>query len=152
GTLLLHPQWREEAVRAEAGSPAYEQHVVMLCDVGIAEQQIEGARCVRLDSQRKSIASAFTQHAQEVFEELQGIVRSRPTGPVLVQVVVPAEGEPGVLAGLSGLLKTARQENPNVIGQVVAVDALEDVRGLVEKLRENRRSSDPEVRYRQGQR
>ena len=52
---------------------------------------------------------------------MQEILQGKPVGKVLVQMVVAAEEEQGVLAGLSGLLKTAGLENPQLQGQVILI-------------------------------
>ncbi|WP_155742176.1 SDR family NAD(P)-dependent oxidoreductase, partial [Paenibacillus polymyxa] len=74
-------------------------------------------------------------------------------GRVLVQLVVAAAGEGQLFSGLSGLLKTARLENPKLIGQLIEVGQGESEESLRAKLEENSRSPvDGWIRYEGGQR
>src|SRR5205823_11485804 len=56
-----------------------------------------------------------------LFELVQQILRGAPRHEVLLQVVVPV-AESWRFAALTGLLKTAHLENPNLIAQWIAVD------------------------------
>jgi polyketide synthase PksN len=158
GTLLLEPVWKEQCVASEAVAPRYAKHVVMLCEPDEAspesvESQINGVRCLSLQSEQKGIEERFQAHAGRAFEEIQGILREKFSGEVLVQIVVPGEGEQRLFSGLTGLLKSAQLENPGIKGQLIEVEAGEDVAGIVEKLRENGRSPvDTHIRYRDGRR
>jgi polyketide synthase PksN len=158
GTLLLEPVWKEEGVAPEAVAPQYAKHVVMLCEPdGVSPESIEsrinGVRCISLQSEPKGIEERFQAHAGRAFEEIQGILREKFSGEVLVQIVVPGEGEQRLFSGLTGLLKSAQLENPGIKGQLIEVEAGEDVAGIVEKLRENGRSPvDTHIRYRDGRR
>src|SRR5213079_2667492 len=102
------------------------------------------------------LAQRYCEYALGCFEKLQSILRSRPAGKVLVQVVVEDAGEQAVLAGLAGLLKTAGLENPKIAGQLVLVPAGTTAGELAgwmgaEKSRSNG-GVDAQVRYRQRQR
>ena len=63
----------------------------------------------------------------------------------LIQLIVPGKGKNRLFAGLSGLLKTACQENPAIQAQVMEVDTWETEETLVEKLVEN--AGIPEARH-----
>ncbi|WP_145984448.1 type I polyketide synthase, partial [Bradyrhizobium nitroreducens] len=151
GTLLQHPQWIAQPVAGEATVPSYSQHVVVLC--GVRDRAMDGlqdVRCLSALPPEVSIADGFAHYAQQVLEVLQRIMDAKVSTPVLIQVVVPAQDDQEMLQGLSGLLKTARLENPNVLGQVIGIDRQADDR-LIDVLRENSLSpGDQQVRYRQG--
>ncbi|WP_186121925.1 hypothetical protein, partial [Burkholderia gladioli] len=74
--------------------------------------------------------------ARHVFLRLQALAAEKPASDVLVQVVVPLTGELAVLAGLSGLLKTARLEYPRLRTQLLCLPA--EMNGVVmgDRLRE----------------
>ncbi|MCJ1223326.1 SDR family NAD(P)-dependent oxidoreductase, partial [Paenibacillus polymyxa] len=79
--------------------------------------------------------------------------KDKPAGRVLVQLVVTAAGEGQLFSGLSGLLKTARLENPKFIGQLIEVEQGESAESLLAKLEENSRSPlDGWIRYEGSQR
>ena len=59
---------------------------------------------------------------------------------MLVQIVIPAQGERQLFSGLAGLLKTAQLENPKLIGQLIEVEPGDDAEGIAEKLKDNSRS------------
>ncbi|MEA2488771.1 MAG: hypothetical protein QOH21_563, partial [Acidobacteriota bacterium] len=80
------------------------------------------------------------------FERVQTILRSKPQGKVLVQVVVSDE----LLAGLSALLKTAALENPQLSGQVIVVPEITTSDELSRLLETEQYSPEPLIRYDHG--
>jgi acyl transferase domain-containing protein/ubiquinone/menaquinone biosynthesis C-methylase UbiE len=158
GTLLLHPGWKEQAAahEAEAAVPDYAQHLVILCEpkerwkMGNEE---DGFIIIELQSKQKNIEKRFQTYAARVFGEIQRIIKEKPEGKVLIQVVVSTQDEGQLFSGLSGLLKTAQLENPKLIGQLIEVEPGEDSQGIIEKLEDNSRSPlDDQVRYQDGKR
>ncbi|MCP4287947.1 MAG: SDR family NAD(P)-dependent oxidoreductase, partial [Gammaproteobacteria bacterium] len=163
GTLMLQPDWKEQDIAPEAPVPDYAQHVVILCESGEdslqhIESHIDGVRVLPLqseqtDSDPTGITKRFETYTLHVFEEIQRILKAKPKGKVLIQIVVSMEKEQQLFSGLSGLLKTAHLENPHMIGQLIGVDSGEETEGLIEKLLENSRSpGDQEIRYQDGTR
>ncbi|GBF33017.1 malonyl CoA-acyl carrier protein transacylase [Desulfocucumis palustris] len=159
GTLLLHPCWKEQAVNKEATDPVYAQHLVLLCEPDEVtresiETQMNGVRCLPLELfQQNGIEERFQAYAARAFEEIQNILKNKPQGKVLIQVIVSTREEQQLLSGLSGLLRTARLENPKLIGQLIEVEPGENSTGIVEKLKENSRSPvDNQIRYQAGKR
>ncbi|AOY76261.1 SDR family NAD(P)-dependent oxidoreductase [Clostridium formicaceticum] len=157
GTLMLHPYWKEQTVSKEAQTLDYAEHVVILCQSAEATQEsienhINGVRCLSLQAQEAGIEAGFQSYAIEIFEEIQSILKSKPTGKVLVQIVISPQEEQQLLSGLSGLLKTAQLENPKILGQLIEIEADEDLEGIIEKLQENSKSSTNHVRYQKGKR
>jgi polyketide synthase PksN len=100
-----------------------------------------------------SIGERFQAYALQLFEEIQAILRSSPTGKVLVQLVLPFQENQALYPALSALLKTAQLENPHFIGQVIEVEA-GDSQDLIEaRLQENSLSpADQWIRYQLGRR
>jgi len=158
GSLLLEPDWKEELVAANAVEPAYDQHLVMLCEPGeyyreSIEPHMKGVLCFILESGHSNIAKRFQTYAVRAFEEIQSIIKDKPQGKILIQIVTHGKGEQQTFSGLSGLLKTAQLENPKIIGQMIEVEKPEDFAGIVEILKENSRSPiNNYVHYQDGKR
>jgi polyketide synthase PksN len=137
-TMLLEPHWEAQAV-APAGAAAYAHTLVALCGMGDLRAVdvaalLPEARCVEFGG-GEELAHSYAQVVQGLLGELQAIGQGRPAAPVLIQAVVPAGGQEQALAGVAGLLKSARQENARLVGQVIAVDPADDVAGLAARLR-----------------
>jgi polyketide synthase PksL len=127
GTLLAVPSWQESAI--EAGGHDYAEHHLL--------------------SLREVRHEQYLEYALACFERVQAMLRGKPQGKVLLQVVA---GD-AVFAGLSALLKTASLENPQFAGQVILVPAEmtpEEVSRLLEQ--EWRGVLDPIVKYGNGAR
>ncbi|HEU4816168.1 type I polyketide synthase, partial [Janthinobacterium sp.] len=149
-TLLLQPHW-QTPTPAMTPAPLYAAHEVIVCGVpGVDEQRLCGAldaQCVVVPPAEGDVATAFHHYAQAVFTKLRTMLATADGGTQLLQIVVPARGESQTLAGLAGLLDSARLENPRLIGQMIALDAVEDVAHLAEQLREHgRRPDDRRIR------
>jgi acyl transferase domain-containing protein/aryl carrier-like protein len=156
GTLLATPVWRAEA-STEGRGVEYAEHHVILCELpkaGSMELQslLAGTRCLSLHAEeRENIAQRYTRHALACFDRIHAVLQLKPAGKVLVQLAIPADREEALLAGLSGLLKTATLENPQLIGQVVLVPAgaaAEEVAGYLRN--EKSGAVVAVVRYRDG--
>ncbi|MCU7925176.1 MAG: SDR family NAD(P)-dependent oxidoreductase [Candidatus Thiodiazotropha sp. (ex Dulcina madagascariensis)] len=158
GTLLLRPEWDARTIDGAIEPPTYAQHLVVLCAVeGIAaravEERLPGATCLEAATETGGIAARYESAALRVFEVIQSVLRDKPRGRVLLQVVVPAQGEAQVFAGLVGLLKTAALENPKLTVQLLEVAAAEERDGLAEKLKlDSRYPADQHIRYADAQR
>jgi polyketide synthase PksN len=154
-TLMLKPCWKTQEAPEKAFTGAYARHLVILCEPdGISADSVENrmkrVRCLTLNSKQARIDRRFHSHASRVLEEIHNILESKPENDVLIQIVVFSRDERQLFAGLSGILKTARMENPKILGQIIEV---EDGEGIVEKLQENSRSAtDCRVRYDNGRR
>jgi polyketide synthase PksN len=88
-----------------------------------------------------------------VFEEVQNILKARPAGKVLVQLVVTSQEDQPLYSALSGLLKTAQLENPQLVGQVIEIEPGESQEVIEAKLEENRLCPEDQwIRYQNGRR
>ncbi|MCG8618361.1 MAG: SDR family NAD(P)-dependent oxidoreductase, partial [Desulfobacterales bacterium] len=164
GDMMLKPMWREKKAESEAGIPAYTKHLIALCGIPnakTAEAALQPVRAafgdaeiinLEVGTKARTIHKRFSHCALTLFEKVQAVVQSKPKGKVLIQVVV-TDGhgrESRLFSGLSGILKTARLENPAVIGQVIRV---EDADGLEDLLGENSKyPEDANISYRDGKR
>ncbi|WP_156497403.1 KR domain-containing protein, partial [Paenibacillus jamilae] len=143
----------------EVEAPVYDRRIILLCEPDEAlserlEARVNGAAQVLAFTSGKSrLDERFQAYAVHAFESIQGLLKDKPTGRVLVQLVVAAAGEGQLFSGLSGLLKTARLENPKLIGQLIEVEQGESAESLLAKLEENSRSPvDGWIRYEGSQR
>jgi acyl transferase domain-containing protein/acyl carrier protein/SAM-dependent methyltransferase len=158
GTLMLQPVWKEQPISREGISTEYERHLAVLCEPGEGirqniEAQMSGARCLILQSENKGIEERFRDYTIRVFEEIQGILKEKPKGRTLVQILVFTREEKQLFTGLSGLLKTARLENPKLIGQLIEVETEGYWGEITEKLKENSQNPyDSHIRYQGGKR
>ncbi|HVI53489.1 MAG TPA: SDR family NAD(P)-dependent oxidoreductase, partial [Luteibacter sp.] len=148
---LLRSEWVPQPV-AGGDATLHASHLVMLCDSARAFRPdasevlsaLPGANCVVVEPS-ESLANVYESAANILLAHLQS-VGGRP-GSHLVQIVVPASGPLSPMAGLAGMLRTARRENPDLLGQIVHVDEGQDV---LQALRENRDSPVTEIAYRDG--
>src|ERR1041385_6995573 len=156
GPLLLTPVWQTKGVPA-SHIDYTDQHVV-LCDPKVDLEKLETAlphsQLLSLHAgQEGSIAQWYSDCAVGCFERIRAVLRSKPQGNVLVQIVVAGDREQALLAGLSGLLKTAALENPQFIGQLILVPAETTGEELAAHLQAERSDApEPMVRYEHGAR
>ena len=147
-TLMFQPDWVEEAASVANRMPEYEQHLVLLCGLDHIlnydiEHQMTGVRCLTLkptlqsspQSTRTSTAQRYEIYALQVFDEVQKLLKSKPMLKVLVQIVMINKDEEQLFAGLSGMLNTARLENPKFSGQLIKLDTAERLNQIVTKLK-----------------
>ncbi|OMF38995.1 SDR family NAD(P)-dependent oxidoreductase, partial [Paenibacillus peoriae] len=158
-TLLFEPTWKKKNVQLEAEVPAYDRRMVLLCEPDEAlherlEASLNGAvQVLAFQSGKSRVDERFQAYAIQAFESIQSILKDKSEGRVLVQIVVRNAGEGRLFSGLSGLLKTARLENPKFIGQLIEVDQGEQAEGILAKLKDNSRSPmNSWIRYENGQR
>ncbi|MES2347144.1 MAG: SDR family NAD(P)-dependent oxidoreductase, partial [Pseudomonadota bacterium] len=153
-TLLWQRRWSPLAQSMSTPAPAYGQRLVLLAGAdgaaGVIESRL-GARCVVLPASG-TLAQRYTAAAQQLWAELHALLATRPAASVLVQLVVAGGGEGATLVGMSGLLKTARIEHSQLVGQVLEVYGEVDAESLAAVLHEA--AAMPQataLRYAQGQ-
>ena len=123
--LLAHPVWKHRPVEA-VPLPPYERRVRL-------EPKPSGA----------TEAERYRSLCVQVFEALKPVV-SELGVRTLLQVAHPGGEERGLYAGLAGLLKTARLENPGIVTQLIEIGAGDIAAALDESAR---CPDDVEVRY-----
>ena len=172
GTLLLQPLWRD-SVPAEGIDPlAVASQQIFLCGFNELQQplqaQLPEARVHLLSAEIKPAVEPFTQAATTLFTAVQKLLRDKPSAPVLMQLLVansvpsqsdnpsshtPLSYTPSFYTALSGLLKTAQQELPQLTVQIIECDPAASTETLREILQANRSSpTDREIRYIDGRR
>jgi acyl transferase domain-containing protein/acyl carrier protein len=152
GSLLATPVWQTSGVEASASTVEFAEHHVILCELSKVDAERLGTSILSLQAeQQKSVAQRYSDYALACFERIQAILRSKPQEKVLVQIVIADHPEHLVLAGLSGLLKTAALENPQLIGQLIVVPAETTAEELAIWVRDEKtRGLDTLIRYEHG--
>ena len=156
--MLVEPQWKAQDLSSDVTEQGYSQHHVILCDrPKITQQQIKArlkdVQCLILESKNKDIAQSYKSYTVQIFEVIQTLIKTKSKEHVLIQVVVPNEGDGQLLSGITGFLKTVQIENPKLICQLIETDTNDNVDGLLAKLTENRISPyDAHIRYKNNQR
>ena len=157
GSVLASPVW--QTIAARAGGMVYAEHHVILCelsdvDAATLSTLVPHSQCLSLyRSDQRNIAERYSEHALACFARIRNILESRPEGKVLVQIVVAGGEEQALLAGLSGLLKTAALENPRLVGQVILIPTDVTVEELARRLEaEKSGGTEALVRYQEGAR
>ena len=110
GTLLATPVWQASALSTTANKVDYIQQHVILCEIPkVNAAQLEAllphSHCLALSSPQEDIATRYSEYALVCFERLQKILKGKPRGKALIQIVVADDQEQPIFAGLSGLLK-----------------------------------------------
>ncbi|HXH41801.1 MAG TPA: SDR family NAD(P)-dependent oxidoreductase, partial [Thermoanaerobaculia bacterium] len=158
GLFLATPVWRTGGDREASLDVGYPQHEVVLCDRSAADAEelsslLPGTHCIALHSDQKDIAQRYSLVAVTCFENIQAILRSNPDGKILVQVVVADDGERALVAGVSGLFRTAALETPRLMVQLILMPAEIAAEELAARLvDEKSHGASPLVRYQNGSR
>ncbi|MCP5007094.1 MAG: SDR family NAD(P)-dependent oxidoreductase, partial [Planctomycetes bacterium] len=158
GTLLATPVWKETAKLSSATRQPYAEHQVLLCGMpGVKAKELQSlipeSNCINLKSNQDQIETRFIEYAVRCFEMIRELLEKKPQGKVLIQILVPNTWEQSLLAGLSGLLRTAALENPKIIGQLIEINLEETLEGLVGIAQENGICpQDSHIRYQENKR
>ncbi|PYS30179.1 MAG: hypothetical protein DMG11_06165, partial [Acidobacteria bacterium] len=176
GSLFATPVWHASGVEVSAAQSniEYTEHHVILCELSKVDSirlggLVSRSHCLSLNAgPQENIAQRYSEYALACFERIQALfpvaavydrresaiddIRRSQTaatvGKVLVQIVVADHQEQALLAGLSGLLKTAALENPQFIGQLILAPALTTAEELAKWLQaEQPRPLDTLIRY-----
>ena len=158
GTILATPIWKpvESATSIEKPFIFAQQHIILYelsnVNAGQVESLLLNSKCHQLQvAKQENVSDRFSNCALACFEKLQSIIKSRPQGKVLVQIVIPNNQEQAMLAGLTGLLQTVTLENPNLLGQIIFTDGQKTADKLAEQLRHDQcRPQDTIIQYNGG--
>lgn len=154
--LMCKPVWMDQAVDLDKGSQNWSRHLVVLCDLDkffadSTEQdiaaRISGASCTRLHL-NGAIEDSYQDAAIQIFEIIKQVFALKTSGNTLLQVLIPGRGKGKLLAGLSGLLKTANRESSRFFGQLIELEASETGNGLAAKIiAESHAQEQVQIRY-----
>ncbi|MEJ2416447.1 MAG: SDR family NAD(P)-dependent oxidoreductase, partial [Exilibacterium sp.] len=168
-TLLMRPEWRHQPVTETSGATVFAQHCAILCGVKaevkesiqhLFNKSIEKIPKIYLHEIRSSsdIDERYQHLTDQVYKTLQDLLKAQLKSKVLIQVLITlpldsAVTEQALFSGLSGLIKTACKESPNILGQVIEVLSNESANSIVKKITENSYSPyDVDIHYRKGSR
>nr|BAP05594.1 CalF [uncultured Candidatus Entotheonella sp.] len=141
--LAYRPVWKDAPIPSQRVTDDISRQV-FLC--GLPEGGPEPEVSYRhLHSDQLTPDARYTDLAIQLFEQIRALFEARERGRVLVQVLVPGETEDGY-SGLAALLKTAHQENPRCLFQLIELDeqALQEIPRI---LREDRHPEETHIRY-----
>ncbi|GAA2264340.1 hypothetical protein GCM10010145_44530 [Streptomyces ruber] len=153
--MLIRVDWQDAEDTTAEEACTGKRHVV-LCELEPSDAAVP-ALARALDGTCESwqadgdVAARYTEYARRLLTLLRDLARDSARGTRLVQVVTPADTP--WLAGLSGMLRTARAEHPQLLTQLIETDGRPTVEGLADSLR--RAGADPAeeaVRVRRGRR
>jgi amino acid adenylation domain-containing protein len=118
--LLFAPRWRDQA--ATAGTAA-QRRLVVLCEpppelTPNLVAALAPAEVVVWEADASPLDARYARYAARLLDLLQTLFKDRPDAAI-VQVAVPLGS---VMEGLAGMLRSARQERPSVLCQLVALD------------------------------
>lgn len=141
GILMAKPLWKTfkipqipETTEAEFA----EKHIILceMSDIETSQLQtlIHYNHCIQLEASQKNIAERYTGYALTCFEHIKTIIKNKPKAKTLIQIVITNDKEQALFSGLSGLLKTAAQENPMLTGQMILTKSTIQTKELVEQL------------------
>jgi amino acid adenylation domain-containing protein len=112
--MMFEPTWLPVEAGVAVDPTRFAERLVLIAQL----RPLPGCRMLTADGD--SVAARYVSYAQQLLAELQRIA-SGPSRTVLLQVAVPDTPEGEMLAGLSGMLKTAHLEIPSLWCQLIAV-------------------------------
>ncbi|WP_193173346.1 SDR family NAD(P)-dependent oxidoreductase [Nisaea nitritireducens] len=126
-TLYAAPSWVEREIVVEPShTPDFQQRIIVTAGLPAlkADKATAGLTTLNLGTQKaEETANWIEASATRLFEQIKALLENERGRKILMQLAVPNSGDAQLVAGLSGLLKTARMEFPNFYGQVVEVPA-----------------------------
>ena len=160
GTLFATPVWesRPQPEWSRSAPSSYSQHWIILCEMAQVnskevETLISNSQCLLLQTAQRNIAERYSEYGLRCFDLVQKILQGKPQGQVLIQLVVSSQQEATLFAGLSGLLKTASLENPQLHGQIIVTSAQVTAGQLARQLSESQtRAEESIIKYDEGTR
>jgi polyketide synthase PksL len=143
GLLLACPQWQAAPAPAAAAPATGGRHQVALC--GLPHLDAARLQAALPDSDAVVIAlpgtpdggstgERYRAAALAVLERLQALLKAAPAAAGSFQLVIADDGGDAPLAGLSGLVDTARLEHPQLTGQLLLVESDIDEAALAQHL------------------
>ncbi|HEY0858153.1 MAG TPA: beta-ketoacyl reductase, partial [Albitalea sp.] len=151
GPLLFTPQWTVAAAPTAPTAEHARRQVLLSSELQhlatALKAVLPGAGCEVLPA-RPRLSERYEAATLALLQAMQ----STPSAARLVQLVHSTDGDAACMAGLSGLLKTARHEHPQLIAQAIGLAAAPTANALVAALNDAARRPDEAVlRYDGGQ-
>ncbi|MEX3605205.1 MAG: SDR family NAD(P)-dependent oxidoreductase [Burkholderia sp.] len=150
--LLSRHAWQDAPASQAAPDPALTRRLLLVSiDPQPAWQQLGKGELLQAASVQPEEACAILY--TQVFERLKAWLEEKGRDTCLWQIAIAGQGIELLLAGLSGLLRSASQESRRLLGQLLILEGDEDVASLRARLDDNAASPfDSLVRYREGRR
>jgi len=141
--LCASPIWKLDAETNVSHATEYTQHHILFLqatqtEASQLEKLMPESACFHIETKQKSMVDRFSDIAIACFENIKKLLSSKPTGKILVQIVIENTQEAVVYTSLSALLKTATLENHNLVGQIIISDQVKSTQKLAEQLRYER--------------
>lgn len=167
GLAIFRPVWTRkpcpapDVARAQEGSAGGEHRLVLcgfreqgrLVQEAVLQGRLPETTVAQLESSERTLAARFESCSTQLFELIQGAIRTKTRKRSVLQVLVPSEGPDAAFSALVGLARTACLENPKLSVQVLALSEKDSAAELLEKVEENRGAlEDVLVRYEGGAR
>ncbi len=159
--LLLAPEWKE-APAIKEDTVQYDNHLIILCEVpeingGQLAEALTGNTVnfsfMELEDTNSDIGLRYRTYTGQIFEEIKKVLSGKSSKKNLIQLIIRNDHEEKLYGALSGLLKTAEQENPGINGQIIEIGQGETTADLAEKIIVNSKSpADKQIYYREGKR
>ncbi|MBL8148768.1 MAG: SDR family NAD(P)-dependent oxidoreductase, partial [Blastocatellia bacterium] len=144
-TLLFVPEWVKSSALSKIDT--YDRFLI-LCGIEKEGISFTEEKLISLTSNETLLHRQFTDYALQLKQCLNSLMKAR-LKPTLVQVVVSNS----ILSGLAGLLKSARQENPSLLTQLIEIRETLSRVLLQEIIDENSKTTDDlHVLYEGGER
>lgn len=120
---LCHPAWQALSTSEQTTKAFNERHLLLVGvdDAELFDAELKVTARKRLTSTQETPDGRYQDFALQLFQYVKALLERKPKDEILLQVCIPIRGEPG-LRGLSALLKTARAENPQLLGQLIELD------------------------------
>ncbi|OIB02943.1 mixed polyketide synthase/non-ribosomal peptide synthetase [Paenibacillus sp. LC231] len=155
---LFTPIYKESETMNGDHPPSYVRHLAIFCEMDhlpfeSLQSMLTGMECLMLQSPPSlEINQRFQSYAQQLLDLVKKIMEQKVNGKVLIQLVVPVQGEMKLFTGLYGLLRTAHMENPKLCGQLIEVEPDAEPSKLVQRLNQSKGAEVDSIRFNQGKR
>ncbi|MEW6991527.1 SDR family NAD(P)-dependent oxidoreductase [Colwelliaceae bacterium 6441] len=130
--LHAAPHWKMADVTTSSNNNEARdcQHELILCqpdstqfDLNQLNKILPYHNCLLLSLKKnQSIHQQYSDIALACFEYIKTLLAGKPQQAVHIQMVLPNDEHGAFYIGLSGLLKTATQENPKLTAQIILVE------------------------------
>ncbi|WP_144408729.1 SDR family NAD(P)-dependent oxidoreductase [Chromobacterium vaccinii] len=125
GRVLARPAWTPLAAAARKAAGDFSRRELLLCGLPAIHAASLAGKLGCDDASHAAmpsdagLAERYRAVAVDCFERLQRLLRAKPAGRILFQIVVAESGDGALLAGLEGLVRSARLEHGGLAAQLV---------------------------------
>lgn len=127
-TLYYQRKWQNKIV-SSVDSQLPRKHKIVCCELGqygdtLREAFLDNqdAEVVCLNSEYDSVVDRYNGYVKDIILYIRKIFIAERMQDCLLQLLLPSSLLDGELGGLSALLKTAQQENPKCVTQIIGVE------------------------------